>query len=323
MFGQLFNLKNQKDRDPSGEPAPGSSPAVNQPPPTGYIFELLTSPGPRKSHTEYGSAVMRELGEDAAGLLNVPGYSFFWLADGTSDESILQGFSARILAQDAGTCLAGAFAAAFESGQPLHFEGLVNQGLKELSGMWQERFSSRWAALQTAGETASYLRFFARCGDGSLQVSWSTTFLAGLLNHDTGRLEILNLGDSGCLVQPGNDAPQATAMGSDRLFMLAQVPPGSSDMPAIALNPGSVELSRIQVFEDVQALLCLTDGNSTVNVKKLLGDHGPRGVLGLAALLKQTRSQSYDDRTIILARRIGPSVVIQPQANAAPQTDPS
>lgn len=269
-----------------------------------YFFELMTSPGPRKDPATYGSAIARELGEDAAGLINLPGYTLFWLSDGTSDESVLHGFSARILAQDAGLYLCEAAEESASSGNPLDLLNLLNKGLNKIFVHWQERMDMRWKTLQDGGETKSFQKMFVPCGDGSLQISWSTTFLAGLLCHETGNLEIANLGDAGCLVQNLAGESMPTAIGYDRLFVKMLTEPDADRSPKVYINPNNILPERIQVFKNVDALLCLTDGNSVVPLRKLFEQHSQRGVAGLAALIKQSRGLSYDDRTLLLGMRL-------------------
>ena len=298
----------------------------------GYWFELLTSPGPRKDSGAFSRSVLRELGEDAAGLLQLPAYSFFWLSDGTSQESIWPGFSARILAQDIGalftqtalqksiSLLPPASAASSlapistpnvfyqaPTTHPVNFSclDLVQSALENLRSAWQDIVNERWRKLLDTGETEAYLHRFTQYGDGLLRVGWSTTFMAGVLQHENKTLEIMNLGDSGCLVQSSTHDVIPTGISGDRIFVQLETSPGNPQPPAVRVSSPKLDTDAVQVFENVEALLCITDGNSATSLTTLFKEHGKRGVLGLAELIKQSRPFTYDDRSLILGQHFG------------------
>jgi hypothetical protein len=272
---------------------------------SGFAFEVLVSAGPRKDRHEYDGGLYRELGEDAAGLVTLPGMTLFWLSDGVSDEAILPGFSARLLAQDAGNMLAQSARQLYcdQHGQFAFLE-LIQQTLRGLLQAWQVRAEERWRVLLQRNETDSFLGALDLGGDGTLRKSWSATFVAGRIDHNTGLLEAVNLGDGAFLIQQQGAALQALDRSSARVWLcMENLPAGDSASPLrFKMQEKEVQASDILSFERVQWVLCMTDGATSGPIQATIRAQG--SVEGLVALLKGSRQKTYDDRTLILGRRL-------------------
>lgn len=271
----------------------------------GYTFEVLVSAGPRKDRHEYDGGLYRELGEDAAGLVTLPGMTLFWLSDGVSDEAVLAGFSARLLAQDAGNMLAQSARQLYcDQGGQFAFVELIQRTLRGLIQAWQVRADERWQVLLRRNETDDFLSALDQGGDGTLRKSWSATFVAGRIDHDTGLLEAVNLGDGAFLVQQQGSTIQSLDRSSARLWLCMENLPTVNSMSPLRfkMQEKEIQVSDILSFERVQWVLCMTDGATSGPIQATVRAQGT--VEGLVALLKGSRQKTYDDRTLILGRRL-------------------
>jgi hypothetical protein len=141
-------------------------------------------------------------------------------------------------------------------------------------------------------------------GDGTLRKSWSATFVAGRIDHNTGLLEAVNLGDGAFLIQQQGAALQALDRSSARVWLcMENLPAGDSASPLrFKMQEKEVQASDILSFERVQWVLCMTDGATSGPIQATIRAQG--SVEGLVALLKGSRQKTYDDRTLILGRRL-------------------
>ena len=166
-----------------------------------YYIELMVSSGPRKGRDDYHDNIAcRELGEDAGGILSLPGMCLFWIADGTSDTKPILNFSSRILAQDIGMCFKTCAYDMFLESRTIDFRKLIKKTFKYLENEWKQRLSEKWESLPTEDKKQQYISLLAPCGDGLLRRSWSSTFLAGIINFNEEKLQCLNIGDAGGLI---------------------------------------------------------------------------------------------------------------------------
>lgn len=276
----------------------------------GFSFEVLLSAGPRKNPEDYEGGLYRELGEDAAGVVALPGMTLFWLADGTGDESVLPGFSARILAQDAGTTFAEcARRLCRTTGVEFEFSLLVRATLDSLAALWRTRLEERWRNLRQRGEETSLLRSFDLCGDGWRRKSWSSTLVAGRVKHQSGLLEAINLGDGGFLVEEQGADVRMLDRSVGRLWICLEHPSGDQQSaerdapPSIKMQPDPMQDVDVLRFENVRWVLCMSDGVGAGPIEPIVKTrHG--GIESLAALFKRLRQKTYDDQTLILGRRL-------------------
>ena len=202
-----------------------------------YYIELMVSSGPRKDVDTYRSnAAYRELGEDAGGVLSLPGIYLFWIADGTSDQKALYDFSSRILAQDLGICFKKCACNMFLENGIIDFGKLIEETFKYLESEWEQRLSKKWTNL-TLEEKEKFTSLLPCCGDGALRISWSSTFLAGVINFNEEKLQCLNIGDAGGLVCYKNDSKKDIVPPKrGRCFMSLEHYPknGGYDTPTIS-----------------------------------------------------------------------------------------
>lgn len=185
--------------------------------PRPFTIELLVSAGPRKDPVRYGQdGALRESGEDAGGVVFLPGFCVFWIADGTSQEPALPGFSSRILAQDLGSCFQQAAirllwptrsgSAPKAAGQPALLRRITLDAFGLLQELWQERLAGYWDGLSPEMVTRT-LEAFARCGDGVRRLRWSSTLLGGVADLAAGSLRVANFGDSAGIVYGSGTDP--------------------------------------------------------------------------------------------------------------------
>lgn len=203
-----------------------------------YYVELMVTSGPRKDVDAYRSnAAYRELGEDAGGVLSLPGMYLFWIADGTSDQKVLYDFSSRILAQDLGICFKKCACNMFLENGIIDFGKLIEETFNDLENEWKQRLSKKWTDLTLEGKE-KFTSSLPCCGDGALRISWSSTFLAGVINFNEEKLQCLNIGDAGGLVCYKKDRKKEDIVPPKRgrCFMSIEHYPkyGSYDAPTIS-----------------------------------------------------------------------------------------
>lgn len=278
-----------------------------------YSLELLTSAGPRKQPDAYRrEASLRELGEDAGGVLFLPGGALFWVADGTSQEARLSAFSSRMLAQDLGVCLQRCATERHERDGAVELIDLLPGMFAALETLWQKRLIRCWHALESDEARQRFLERFPVCGDGLRRLSWSSTFLAGLLAFDACHLETMNLGDAGGIVySESSAAPGFIFPGNKRFFVSIDFLP-----EAVAPFITSIDIDwtdvPLQTFDDVTGFLCLTDGNTPASVSRFLSMLETKPFFRLERMLRVMRVLSWDDRTLLIGRRSSPHDTAEP-----------
>lgn len=184
----------------------GSLPAAPAPPapvpiiialppemPPAYIkSEIMLSAGPRKETNKEDT----ELGEDIAGTLSLPGMTFFWLLDGTSESAIIHDqppaagqpgahiFSSRLLAQD--------MACYFQKNILQHTRDRL--ALHTLVEKAQKHIREEWLTTLNSGRADRREAMITLIGSGYKPLC-STTLILGCMRAD-GMLYAIRIGDS-------------------------------------------------------------------------------------------------------------------------------
>ena len=185
------------------------------------------------------------------------------------------------------------------------FEHLIRSTLRNLRQLWQTRADERWQFMLDRYETADFLRSLDKCGDGILRKSWSATFVAGRVEHDSGSLQAVNLGDGSFLVQEQDASLRSLDRSTTRLWLCLEHLPDATDGVSplrFKMLPEAELEADVLTFQRVQWVLCMTDGATSGPIHNVLRSHGVDQLETLAALLKKSRQKTFDDRTLILGR---------------------
>lgn len=282
-----------------------------------FAIEILVSSGPRKDPERYREdGALREPGEDAGGALFLPGISVFWIADGTSQEPSLPGFSSRMLAQDIGVCFERAVfeeVALPRSRDPSEappntdrFDALQGAAFRLLKDLWQRRLTAFWSRLSPEAARKA-LDAFAHCGDGIRRLRWSSTLLFGAVSLKDGSLRIANFGDSCGIVYPQGADPVPVPPNHDRCFITLEYRPDSA-MPVVvppAPNGRGGPAASVRVPK-ANAFFCFTDGAASGGLLAFLDALIAKTPPQAERLLRRTRALSGDDKTLLIGKRILP-----------------
>jgi len=265
---------------------------------TYYYLELLVSPGPRKEKYKSNPA-MRELGEDAGGILTLPRASFFWIADGTSEESVLYDFSSRIFAQDLGLCYQKVALNEYKNKDiKLNLNIIIKKTFVEIENLWKERLKKRWDKLNESQQD-QFINNLIHCGDNTRRRSWSSTFLGGFINYETMELMYFNAGDCGGFFNNLNDEMTLIIPNRKRIFIVIDCYP-EDQYPICTLIRASDIEEKIGNEKNVKNFAFITDGNTNRSLNKLLYTLlEQNSIQSISYLLKRLRQKTYDDRAIL------------------------
>jgi hypothetical protein len=292
----------------SGSAGENETAAVGTPPGSqggAFALELFLTAGPRKDPDRYATdGAEREAGEDAAGVLCLPGACLFWIADGTSQEPALAGFSARRLARDLGACLQRA-ALPRLTGDLLPetlLTDIARDAFHRLQEQWGERLRDCWASLPPA-QRGQFLLACADCGDGRRRLQWSSTVLFGALAFVDGTLAVANCGDSGGLVYAGAGAPAPIAPNGYRCFVALEYAP-DAEQPEIVPYLPAPEVIPTTVYPTVTEFCCCSDGAAAGGLPRLLTQLADKPAAQAERLLKEARLHSGDDKALLIGKRV-------------------
>jgi hypothetical protein len=279
-----------------------------------FAVEVLVSAGPRKDPVQYGQdGALRESGEDAGGVVFLPGFCAFWIADGTSQEPALPGFSSRILAQDLGICFQQAAlrrlwptrsgSAPKAARRASVLRRITHDAFGLLQARWQERLNAYWHGLSPE-MAARTLKAFARCGDGVRRLRWSATLLGGVVDLADGSLRVANFGDSAGLVYGSGADPVPLMPNRDRCFVTLEQA-SEAAVPSVvppALNGQAPTLEAVPIT-GVEAFFCFTDGVAPGSLPRFLQNLASKPADQAERLLRQLRLLSGDDKTLLVGKR--------------------
>lgn len=268
----------------------GSMPGV-------YIkAEITLSAGPRKDSRGQDT----ELGEDVAGTLSLPGQTFFWLLDGTSDSAAIQEegahiFSSRLLAQNIGYFIQRNIYRYSES-----LEQLVADAADAIRQEWIKRINQA-----TPDKKAAIVRLFEQ----GFRPLCSTTLLVGKF-LDSGRLEALRIGDSKLfpfLRGGGGELEMA------REYPFGKDPTNESDRIAFMLDyskeDGQFSIrcntprNLLAGCDGVVSVFVFSDGIGRVTEMQLASNN-PGIVEMIRHNIGHIPQKTYDDKSLIVLERI-------------------
>lgn len=267
-----------------------------------YYLELLVSSGPRKEDYANNTA-LRELGEDAGGILTLPGMSFFWIADGTSQQSILYDFSSRIFAQDIGVSYQQAALKEYKINNDVSMENIIKNTFSYVEDEWKCRLQTRWGRLNEA-EKEQLIMALVLCGDDSRRKTWSSTFLCGVIYHATMKLCYINAGDCGGLFTTSDNNVTLITPNSKRVFMAIDWYPGAQLPICTLIRAADIE-HDISYQKGIKNFIFLTDGNTSGSLKNFLAILQQQPSFeSISHILKRLRQNSYDDKTVLFGSAI-------------------
>ncbi len=275
-----------------------------------YYTELLVSAGPRKE--DYGNnPTLRELGEDAGGILSLPNKTYFWISDGTSQEFALYGFSSRKFAQDLGTAFQEQALSHYVNG--LSFPDFIQQTFDTVETNWQKRLAERWEIVKSNQDEESFIELLALCGDGHRRQAWSSTFLCGVLEHTEKKLYLYNSGDSGGFVFSEKNELIAIKPNRQRNFIAIDWIPNrhAPICNLIGRNYKNIEsyFEQIQEIANAENALFLTDGN--IDFDKLIKLIDGKEYLSIVNFLTKLRLNNHDDKSLLCISQLSLSGIQQ------------
>ncbi|MBO9201030.1 MULTISPECIES: hypothetical protein [Niastella] len=270
--------------------------------------EIILSAGPRKDSQNHDT----ELGEDIAGSFSLPGQTFFWLLDGTSDSAAIKGlevtsndnrheeyhiFSSRMLAQSIGHFIQKNINRYFEQKTPLN--ELLTDATAYVHQEWEKRVNNEPAERKEAIIQLIRKGYKPLC---------STTVIIGRL-LENGHLYALRTGDS--KIFPFKKANGQLALAKD--FKFAADPTDEYDRVAFRLdmneNTGQLFIRQnnakwlTQTAEEVQLVFAFTDGIGRVTEAQLASNNP-----GITEMIRQNISRipqkTHDDKTLIILERV-------------------
>jgi hypothetical protein len=280
-----------------------------------FAVEVLVSAGPRKDPIRYGQdGAQRESGEDAGGVIFLPGFCVFWIADGTSQEPALPGFSSRILAQDLGVCFQqsavrllwppGSGAAPKAVRRTSLLRRITRAAFGLLQEQWQERLTAYWHGLSPEMVTRAQSAF-SSCGDGVRRLRWSTTLLGGVVGLTDGSLRVANFGDAAGIVYASGADPTPIIPNRDRCFVTLELTPATAAPTVVppVLNDQAYLLATAPIG-GVEAFFCFTDGVAPGSLPRFLQNLVSKPADHAERLLRQLRLLSGDDKTLLVSKQI-------------------
>jgi len=288
-------------------------------PPGLWVFNVSVSSGPRHQPPAQGekeSAHLRELGEDAGGMLVLDALTAFWLADGRSDDPNWFLFSSRRLAQDVGDAFSDLIVAA--AGRKAHWncvsgKELLKQAVQLVGQRWQETITNLWT--KNPSTILGYIGTQPLDAEGYHYCDWSTTLIVGFVSHAFDDLQIASAGDCSAIVYHIKDFLSPLTIdpclpNEGRIFMRMRWLSGPDPTPPsiVSLMPEPAHGS----WKRARAVICFTDGATRLNPRQLakelpqpsLSTTSTSGADNALAYLRRMRQCTYDDRGVVYGRRL-------------------
>ncbi|MEO5891041.1 MAG: hypothetical protein ABIQ31_12350 [Ferruginibacter sp.] len=284
-------------------------PVTGPPTPISYIkTEIILSAGPRKDTGNNDT----ELGEDIAGSVSLPGKTYFWILDGTSESFLIKGsdtkqeesgyeeshiFSSRLLAQSIGHFIQKNIYNYDPAEMPL--DKLLTAAGKYVAEEWEKRLNNEPAEKKEAILEAIGKGFKPLC---------STTAIVGCF-YDDGHLFALRTGDS--KIFPFKKSGSELTLFKN--FKFTADPTGENDRIAFRLDYDEPSKAFIikhntpkwltQSAGEIQSVFAFTDGIGRITEAQLSSDNP-----GIVEMIRQNIARipqkTHDDKTLIILERI-------------------
>lgn len=214
------------------------------------LGRILMSAGTRKMKGE-----STELGEDAAGLLQGPTWSAFWVCDGSSGSAHIGPFSARSLAIALGRYYFSRVIAMPDPEILAELDATIDQVLTA----WQQHLEGILASPSDlkALEEAFTMPPDSGAEDGDLYFphhDFAATMIAGVLRND-GSLDYAKAGDCGLVAMDDGDVPHISSKQDDRIALRLQ----RLDKGSYRFIRGTGAISTVKL-EGIQTVHAGSDG---------------------------------------------------------------